>query len=131
MTSEPTATAIAWQLARMDDGTTEREARAALVAADETAPLADRLAGAFVVQLWQDIGADNMAQCRALNATPEFAMPVCASHNFCDANETMADAFAEIMGRPILPDDGEGMTQADCDLWNQAWAIAKRDYLTA
>lgn len=128
----PTPAMIQWQLDRMDDGATEQEARAALVMADDTLPDADRLAGAFAVQLWQDIGAANMAMVKATNATPEFAGDtICASHNYCDANESMADAFREIMGRDILPDDDSGMTDADCDLWNRAWSIAKREYLTA
>lgn len=123
------AKAIAWQLARMDEGATEREARAALVAADESAPLPDRLAAAFVLQLWQDIGAADMAQVRARNTSPAYAWPICASHDFCDANETMAAAFLQVMGRDSLPDDGEGMTQEDCDLWNQAWQIARHGAL--
>lgn len=131
MNTQHDKAAITWQLDRMDEGATEREARAALVMADLSAPLADRLAGAFLVQLWQDIGADELARMRDLNATPDYAMPVCASHDFCDANESMASAFSEIMGRPILPDDSEGMTDADCDLWNQAWTIARAQYLTA
>lgn len=127
-----TETAIAWQVARMDEGATAQEARAALAMADDTLPDADRLAGAFAVQLWQDIGAANMALVKATNATPEFAGDtICASHNYCDANESMAAAFAEIMGRDILPDDDSGMTDADIDLWNAAWSLAKREYLTA
>jgi hypothetical protein len=66
---------------------------------------------------------------RARNATPDYAA-ACASHDYCDANDYMADAFAEIIGRDILPDNGEGMTQADCDLWNRAWEIAKSERLT-
>lgn len=130
MTTQPDATAIAWQLARMDKGATEREARAALVAADESAPLPDRLAAAFVLQLWQDIGADNMWQVRARNASPAYAWPVCASHDFCDANETMAAAFLQVMGRPILPEDDSGMSDSDCALWGDAWQKAKAEYLT-
>jgi hypothetical protein len=35
------------------------------------------------------------------------------------------------MGRDILPDDAEEMAEADMALWNAAWDIAKRRYLTA
>lgn len=128
----PTPAMIQWQLDRMDDGATEQEARAALAMADDTLPDADKLAGAFAVQLFQDIGAANLAMVKALNATPEFAGDtICAGHNYCDANESMASAFADMMGRDILPDDDSGMTDADIDLWNAAWSLAKREYLTA
>ena len=56
---------------------------------------------------------------------------ICASHDFLDANEAMAMAFMQVMGRDILPDDAEGMTDDDMALWNAAWEIAKRRYLTA
>lgn len=48
---------------------------------------------------------------------------VCASHDFCDANITMHEAFLEVMGRdPLEPLDG--MSAADMETWNNAWAIA-------
>jgi hypothetical protein len=49
---------------------------------------------------------------------------VCASHDFCDANMVMLAAFETTFGRNPLPDAGE-MSQADTDLWNDAWVIAK------
>lgn len=130
MTTQLDANAIAWQLERMDEGATEREAIAALIAADESAPIADRIAAAFAVQLFSDIGAADMGQVRGRNASPAYHWPICASHDFCDANETMAAAFLEVMGRDILPDDDSGMTDSDCALWGQSWSIAKEKYLT-
>lgn len=95
------------------------------------APLIERLAAAFACELAACVGSAAMADIRARNALPAYAWPICASHDHCDANECMAEAFAAVMGRDILPDHGEGMTQEDCDLWNQAWGRARRAYLTA
>jgi hypothetical protein len=55
---------------------------------------------------------------------------VCASHEYCDANIPMSAAFEAVMGRPVLPAFGE-MADADVALWNEAWSIASRLYLTA
>lgn len=48
---------IQWQLDRMDIGATGQDARAAIAMVDDSLPLAARLAGAFVIELWQEIGA--------------------------------------------------------------------------
>lgn len=50
---------------------------------------------------------------------------ICHSHDHCDANMAMADAFEAVMGRGLFPEDGSGMSEADCILWNAAWDIAK------
>lgn len=121
-------TAIAWQLARMDCGATEVDARAALAAADESLPVHERIAAAFALGLFGELGASAMAAIRADNV--RISPCACASHDHCDANVIMGDAFAAIMGRDFLPDDG-APSDADCSLWNQAWNAAKRDYLTA
>lgn len=55
---------------------------------------------------------------------------VCASHDFCDANMAMQEAWEEITGREIPFADDGGMTQADCDLWGAAWEAAKATHLT-
>jgi hypothetical protein len=52
---------------------------------------------------------------------------VCASHDFCDANVVMAAAFAEVTGEEPDTVNCEG----DLNLWNDAWGIARRDFLTA
>lgn len=90
----------------------------------------EALARAFVAQLQADISPDDLAAVKARNATDKYQWPVCASHDFCDANETMAAAFLQVMGRPILPEDDSGMTDSDCALWGDAWQKAKAEYLT-
>lgn len=46
----------------------------------------------------------------------------CASHDFCDANMPMSEAFSDIMGREVVTNH-----QDDMDLWNAAWDITKRE----
>lgn len=41
---------------------------------------------------------------------------VCHSHDFCDANEVMAEAFEDWTGSEPRPDSDE-----DTSLWNNAW----------
>jgi hypothetical protein len=55
----------------------------------------------------------------ARNAAPDRREGVCHSHDFCDANDSMAAAFKRVMGRDI-----DGDNEADCALWNAAWEIA-------
>lgn len=45
---------------------------------------------------------------------------LCASHDFCDANMVMDEAFQKVMERPTRP-----TAKADADLWNGAWTLAK------
>lgn len=57
---------------------------------------------------------------------------VCASHDFCDANMPMSDAFEAVMGRPpLVAPDGTQAHEDDCKLWSAAWNIATPLYLTA
>lgn len=51
---------------------------------------------------------------------------VCASHNFCDANMAMEEAFNRVF-------DGDGYTCSteDSKLWVDAWTYAKTHFLTA
>ncbi len=44
---------------------------------------------------------------------------VCASHDFCDANEVMADAFKDVYGRAVNP-----RRNVECGVWNDAWNLA-------
>ena len=42
----------------------------------------------------------------------------CASHDYCDANQSMLDAFEKVMGR-------EYNYEQDTDLVNDAWTLSK------
>ena len=97
----------------------------------DDAPLADRLAADFANLLHGYFRADQWAEMRQRNATPEYGGSVCASHDFCDANMVMLEAF-EKHGQAAACHltDGSAEHEASCVLWGEAWAIAKRDYLT-
>src|SRR5262245_9279508 len=64
--------------------------------------------------------ADWDEMCRR-NRTSEYAETgCCASHDFCDANEAMALAFENVVGREPKANDDD-----DCALWSAAWELAK------
>lgn len=85
---------------------------------------ASTLAGAFVALLKRDLEPEEWAAMRVANAGN--GDDACASHDFCDANMMMLEALQAVTGEadayPHSPDD--------VSLWNEAWAIAKREALT-
>lgn len=85
----------------------------------------------FAAYLWNGLAHGQMREIKRRNATPDYGGDICASHDFCDANEPMADAFESVVGHPVALGDTDPQQQADFTLWGEAWAIAKRDYLTA
>jgi hypothetical protein len=101
----------------------------------------ERIADAFANILSDWLTADQWAEMQARNV--DYSDGVCASHDFCDANMAMAEAFETVTGRePAFgfdtladgsPVDPAAAIQADvdCDAWNAAWVIAKLRHLTA
>jgi hypothetical protein len=56
---------------------------------------------------------------------------VCHSHDFCDANMAMDEAFTKVVGRECEGEDPEtGEEPEDFELWNAAWSLAKRNEFT-
>ncbi len=43
----------------------------------------------------------------------------CATHDFCDANMLMSEAFTAVLGR-----DMDAGSEDDAALWNEAWDLA-------
>lgn len=83
-----------------------------------------KLAAAFAEVLHEWL---TPAQMREVVARNEHYGNACASHDFCDANMAMDEAFTKAMGREVEWDEENGgLTEADTALWNGAWAIAKR-----
>lgn len=60
-----------------------------------------------------------LARNRALRA--EGGRSSCATHDFCDANMLMADAFLAVTGR-----EPDCESDADAALWSDAWDLAAR-----
>jgi hypothetical protein len=82
-----------------------------------------RLTGAFVALLHMDLTREQFFAMRVANASA--GEGACASHDHCDANMVMAEAFRLITGRAIDTD-----AESDLRLWNEAWHTAKGDHLT-
>ena len=59
------------------------------------------------------------------NRSPDYQGGICASHDFCDANMAMVEAFETVMGREFNGD----ATEADFALWNAAWNHAHKGAL--
>lgn len=79
----------------------------------------EALARAFARRLREEIGEDDLRAVVARNRASGDPNG-CASHDFCDANMPMAEAFEEVLGAdPEEPDD------CDPALWDAAWDRAK------
>lgn len=86
----------------------------------ETRLIADRFAE--VLRSW--LTPDEFAEMKRLNETPEYADGCCASHNYCDANMAMDEAWHAIKGSAINADD-----ETQAALWNQSWELARALHL--
>lgn len=80
----------------------------------------EKLAYTFSVVLKEWLTPEEMQTVVSRNATPEYGAQLCASHDFCDANMAMQEAFIRLFKR--TPDTN---SELDSTLWNQAWYIAK------
>lgn len=101
------------------------------------------LANEFATVLREWLSPDEFATMRETNAryardgitysdgSHGTADGVCASHDYCDANVAMGEAFERIVGREsVMPSEGP-QGEHDQALWNSAWALAKARHLTA
>lgn len=82
-----------------------------------------RIAEQFRANLRAALSGGELIEADRLNATPEY-QGFCASHDFCDANVYMDEAFTTVVGRQphlaIVQD-----TPSDSELWSSAWNLAK------
>lgn len=76
------------------------------------------LSAGFSNVLKEWLTAEEMAEVIRRNALPAYA-GACASHDFCDANMAMAEAFEKIFGEFDFSSDIHSA------LFNGAWNIAK------
>ena len=76
------------------------------------------LSKAFNLRIREELSEEEMAQVIADNSMDS---PVCHTHDYCDANESMISAFKDCGMELELHDD-------DCvDLWNAAWLKSKAE----
>lgn len=86
----------------------------------------EQIARAFFIILKNELGPDKIEQIRNRNATDKYQSDICASHDFCDANVTLAVAFEIITNNEI-----DIQNDQHVETWNAAWKIAKAQHLTA
>ncbi len=82
---------------------------------------AQLIAASFRRGLRSAIGASPLREVDQLN-NAEPNPHVCHSHDYCDANEYMAEAFRGVVGREI-----DLQSDEDSGLWAAAWARFKAD----
>lgn len=90
-------------------------------------PSKEDLAAKFAGVLKEWLTDDQFEEMRLRNRA-EAGPGVCHSHDFCDANMAMHEAFTSF-GVDPLPDDGD-MAQENIALWNAAWDLAWREHLS-
>ena len=84
----------------------------------------------------EDMTREQVVEVDALNATEpdEWKDKICHSHDFCDANMSMLEAWGRVVNTvdgEHLEDGDDGYIDMDCDkrdiavLVNRAWAMAK------
>lgn len=78
------------------------------------------LANEFSKVLHEWLGTEKIVEINLLNEGED--KTCCHSHDFCDSNEAMAEAFIALYGRNISV-----RSQRDTDLVNNAWALAKNN----
>lgn len=83
-------------------------------------PVAQRLAKAFTDLIRNDLTVEQLSELRARNQA-HAGTAICASHEFLDARDRMAIAFRAVSGR------ARDASDADAELWNTAWRLAKDD----
>ncbi len=85
----------------------------------------EQLAREFSMKLRHYLSEHEMSQVISLNESEEDPT-ICHSHDFCDANEAMQDAFIKLFGRSCNLNP-EKIPNQDLVLWNEAWAMAKEN----
>jgi hypothetical protein len=84
------------------------------------------LACEFVSGLRRELTLPALAQAVGENmAEPHES--ICHTHDYCDANMVMYEAFKAVLGREPAWNEGntlEAMQEADLDLVNKAWTLA-------
>lgn len=84
------------------------------------------VAKAFCVAMRQELNIDQMQLVIERNRN-EPSDAICHTHDFCDANVVMDEVCKRLNAElEFQPDENdEAKVQKQCDLWNEAWSIAK------
>lgn len=82
--------------------------------------VATRIAQDFAARLHAELGPQVITEINRRNATAAYQSGACATHEYCDANVSMAEAFEAVIGRAPEP-----ASEDDAKLWNTAWDAAR------
>jgi hypothetical protein len=86
-------------------------------APDKPSLIAERFAE--VLRNW--LSAEEWEQMKVRNQfDSRYSGGACASHDFCDANMAMQEAFESVMEHIC-----DGDNEVDCVIWNTAWELAR------
>jgi hypothetical protein len=85
-----------------------------------------QLARVFSILLRYEIGEENLNTVNERNATEPYQHGACATHDYCDSNQFMIDAFVAIFGREPAYADEPGNEQ-DTNITNAAWNEARKN----
>lgn len=80
----------------------------------------ETLAKSFSNVLNEWLTKEEMATVIERNQTPEYQDGSCATHDFCDANQAIIDAFEKEAGRELDTQDED-----DMKLIQKAWDLAR------
>ena len=82
------------------------------------------IAAEFCAILERDLTPEQMADVRKRN-DPDASW--CPTHDHCDANMLMAEAWATVTGYDFLDDNGDtDEAQRRAGIWNEAWDAARQ-----
>lgn len=84
------------------------------------------LAKSFSVVLRQWLTDSDISRINAANAANGYDPSVCASHDYCDANMAMLEAVSNATGVGVDDIEVDISDARFCELFSEAWAIAKR-----
>lgn len=88
----------------------------------------EKLAWTFAVRLMRELSPAEWRNMRIGNRS--VGAGVCASHDYRDTNEIMAEAWAAVIPRPLFGADGH-ISDESTAVWNAAWNVAKPNWLTS
>jgi hypothetical protein len=83
-------------------------------------PAVRALASSFARELASDLTPGELRIVVRRNRAEPDSLHVCHSHDFCDANVSMLQAFVKTFRR-----DSDHGSDEDVALWNRAWGLAK------
>lgn len=90
------------------------------MAADLVPVQAQQVGAAFESLLWQQLGEANYREVAERNHR-ETDPNICHTHDFCDANQVMMDAFEKVLGR-----EPDIQSPTDMQVFDAAWVIGRQ-----